>query len=330
MIKTGIKDSYGREINYMRISITDRCNLRCRYCMPDGAEWIPMKEILTYEEITEVCQEAVKLGITRFKITGGEPLVRRGCPEVIRMIKNIPGTELVTLTTNGLLLGEQLEALLSAGLDAVNISLDTLDIKKYEWITGFDKLAVVLSSIEKAVASGIPVKINAVLQKGMNEEEWLPLTELARKLPLSVRFIEMMPIGLGKAYQGSMQEVIQKNLENIYGAAKPDSGAVRGNGPAVYWEFPGFQGKIGFISAISHKFCKDCNRIRMTAEGFVKPCLQFAQGVDMRSLLRGQTDDEELKQVFEQLIYEKPRCHQFETEKADESLEQREMSKIGG
>ena len=165
----------------MRISITDRCNLRCRYCMPDGAEWIPMKEILTYEEITEVCQEAVKLGITRFKITGGEPLVRRGCPEVIRMIKNIPGTELVTLTTNGLLLGEQLEALLSAGLDAVNISLDTLDIKKYEWITGFDKLAVVLSSIEKAVASGIPVKINAVLQKGMNEEEWLPLTELARK-----------------------------------------------------------------------------------------------------------------------------------------------------
>ena len=133
----------------MRISITDRCNLRCRYCMPDGAEWIPMKEILTYEEITEVCQEAVKLGITRFKITGGEPLVRRGCPEVIRMIKNIPGTELVTLTTNGLLLGEQLEALLSAGLDAVNISLDTLDIKKYEWITGFDKLAVVLSSIRK-------------------------------------------------------------------------------------------------------------------------------------------------------------------------------------
>ena len=202
MIKTGIKDSYGREINYMRISITDRCNLRCRYCMPDGAEWIPMKEILTYEEITEVCQEAVKLGITRFKITGGEPLVRRGCPEVIRMIKNIPGTELVTLTTNGLLLGEQLEALLSAGLDAVNISLDTLDIKKYEWITGFDKLAVVLSSIEKAVASGIPVKINAVLQKGMNEEEWLPLTELARKLPLSVRFIEMMPVGYGKKYVG--------------------------------------------------------------------------------------------------------------------------------
>lgn len=134
MIKTGIKDSYGREINYMRISITDRCNLRCRYCMPDGAEWIPMKEILTYEEITGGLSGSSKAWYHRFKITGGEPLVRRGCPEVIRMIKNIPGTELVTLTTNGLLLGEQLEALLSAGLDAVNISLDTLDIKKYEWL----------------------------------------------------------------------------------------------------------------------------------------------------------------------------------------------------
>ena len=246
MIKTGIKDSYGREINYMRISITDRCNLRCRYCMPDGAEWIPMKEILTYEEITEVCQEAVKLGITRFKITGGEPLVRRGCPEVIRMIKNIPGTELVTLTTNGLLLGEQLEALLSAGLDAVNISLDTLDIKKYEWITGFDKLAVVLSSIEKAVASGIPVKINAVLQKGMNEEEWLPLTELARKLPLSVRFIEMMPIGYGNMSESISNEELKETIRKHYGNLTEDF-RVYGNGPAVYYSIEGFQGNVGFI-----------------------------------------------------------------------------------
>ncbi len=190
MTKTGIRDSYGREINYMRISITDRCNLRCCYCMPDGADWIPMKDILTYEEITAVCQEAVKLGITRFKITGGEPLVRRDCSKLIRMIKEIPGTEVVTLTTNGLLLGEQLESLMQAGLDAVNISLDTLDKEKYKQVTGFDKLSVVLASITKAVESGIPVKINAVLQKGMNEEEWLPLTQLAKNLPLSVRFLK--------------------------------------------------------------------------------------------------------------------------------------------
>ena len=217
-----------------------------------------------------------------------------------------------------------------AGISAVNISLDTMDRAQYQELTGKDCLLQVMEGIRAALEQGMRVKINCVALNECNEFQWGKLAALAKEYPLDVRFIEMMPIGLGKAYQGSMQEVIQKNLENIYGAAKPDSGAVRGNGPAVYWEFPGFQGKIGFISAISHKFCKDCNRIRMTAEGFVKPCLQFAQGVDMRSLLRGQTDDEELKQVFEQLIYEKPRCHQFETEKADESLEQREMSKIGG
>ena len=170
------------------------------------------------------------------------------------MIKNIPGTELVTLTTNGLLLGEQLEALLSAGLDAVNISLDTLDIKKYEWITGFDKLAVVLSSIEKAVASGIPVKINAVLQKGMNEEEWLPLTELARKLPLSVRFIEMMPIGYGNMSESISNEELKETIRKHYGNLTEDF-RVYGNGPAVYYSIEGFQGNVGFISAMHGKFC---------------------------------------------------------------------------
>ena len=328
MIKTGIKDSYGREINYMRISITDRCNLRCRYCMPDGAEWIPMKEILTYEEITEVCQEAVKLGITRFKITGGEPLVRRGCPEVIRMIKNIPGTELVTLTTNGLLLGEQLEALLSSGLDAVNISLDTLDIKKYEWITGFDKLAVVLSSIEKAVASGIPVKINAVLQKGMNEEEWLPLTELARKLPLSVRFIEMMPIGYGKEFLFRGESEICEILEKAYGRMTPISMRY-GNGPCHYYEISGFLGKIGFISAMTHKFCDQCNRVRMTAEGYLKACLQYQTGISLKDLIRNGCTDEELTQAMKKVIWEKPVGHHFTSGNIEED-EMKLMSQIGG
>ena len=330
MIKTGIKDSYGREINYMRISITDRCNLRCRYCMPDGAEWIPMKEILTYEEITEVCQEAVKLGITRFKITGGEPLVRRGCQEVIRMIKNIPGTELVTLTTNGLLLGEQLEALLSAGLDAVNISLDTLDIKKYEWITGFDKLAVVLSSIEKAVASGIPVKINAVLQKGMNEEEWLPLTELARKLPLSVRFIEMMPIGYGSSFAGMPQEKIMNLVEQKFGKMIPYNGKPLGNGPCTYYTVDGFEGKIGFISAISHKFCSQCNRIRLTSQGYLKTCLQYTAGRDLRAVLRNGGTDEELKDRIRAALAEKPDGHHFREKAKEDDTESLCMSQIGG
>ena len=330
MIKTGIKDSHGRKINYMRISITDRCNLRCRYCMPDGAEWIPMKDILTYEEITEVCQEAVKLGITRFKITGGEPLVRRGCPELIRMIKNIPGTELVTLTTNGLLLGEQLEDLLSAGLDAVNVSLDTLDAKKYEWITGFDKLFTVLSSIEKAVASGIPVKINAVLQKGMNEEEWLPLTELARELPLSVRFIEMMPIGYGNMSESISNEELKETIRKHYGNLTEDF-RIYGNGPAVYYSIEGFQGNVGFISAMHGKFCNLCNRIRMTSTGDLKPCLCYEQRWALKPVLRMESQEqrqEKIRDILIKSIENKPQMHCFEDTK--QVTESHPMGQIGG
>ena len=323
-----MRDQFERNINYMRVSVTDLCNLRCVYCMPkEGIRQISHDEILTFDEIARVCRIGAELGISRIKLTGGEPLVRKGIEDLAEMICRIPGIEQVTLTTNGILLKDKLPALKKAGISAVNISLDTMDRAQYQELTGKDCLLQIMEGIRAALEQGMRVKINCVALNECNESQWGNLAALAKEYPMDVRFIEMMPIGLGKAYQGSMQEVIQKNLENIYGAAKPDSGAVRGNGPAVYWEFPEFQGKIGFISAISHKFCKDCNRIRMTAEGFVKPCLQ---GVDMRSLLRGQTDDEELKQVFEQLIYEKPRCHQFETEKADESLEQREMSKIGG
>ena len=292
MIKTGIKDSYGREINYMRISITDRCNLRCRYCMPDGAEWIPMKEILTYEEITEVCQEAVKLGITRFKITGGEPLVRRGCPEVIRMIKNIPGTELVTLTTNGLLLGEQLEALLSAGLDAVNISLDTLDIKKYEWITGFDKLA--------------------------------------RKLPLSVRFIEMMPIGYGNMSESISNEELKETIRKHYGNLTEDF-RVYGNGPAVYYSIEVFQGNVGFISAMHVQFCNLCNRIRMTSTGDLKPCLCYEQRWALKPALRMENPEkrqEEIQNILRKSIENKPQMHCFEDTR--QVTESHPMGQIGG
>ncbi len=330
MIKTVIKDSYGRKINYMRISITDRCNLRCHYCMPNGTKWIPMEEILTYEEIVEVCQEAVKLGINRFKITGGEPLVRKGCPELIHMIKNIPGTELVTLTTNGVLLGEQLDELLSAGLDAVNISLDTLDAKKYEWITGSDKLSIVLSSIEKAVASGIPVKINAVLQKGWNEEEWLPLTALAKRLHLSVRFIEMMPIGYGSMSESISNNELKETIQKHYGNLTKDFHTY-GNGPAVYYSIEGFQGNIGFISAMHGKFCNLCNRIRMTSTGEIKPCLCYEQRWALKPILRKENKEkrkEGIRQILMESIENKPQMHCFEdTKKVTES---HPMGQIGG
>ena len=194
-----MKDQYGRIIDYMRISITDRCNLRCRYCMPEGVELVSMKNILSYEEIEMVCQAAAKAGIRKFKITGGEPLVRLGCPELIGKIKKIPGVEQVTMTTNGVLLFKYLPELLKNGLDAVNISLDTLDRERYQVITGRDELFRVLESVDQAVDAGIPVKINSVLQKGMNEDEFLALARLTLEKKLDVRFIEMMPIGLGKS-----------------------------------------------------------------------------------------------------------------------------------
>ena len=312
-MEKAVRDSYGRTIEYMRISITDRCNLRCRYCMPDGAKWIPMSEILTYEEIERICREAVQIGITRFKITGGEPLVRKGCADLIRMIRQIPGTEEVTMTTNGVLLGENLEDLLAAGLDAVNISLDTLIPEKYQEITGADELERVRKSIFMAEKSEIRVKINTVLQKGVNDEEWKSLAELAKKNKLDVRFIELMPIGQGRAENGISGAWVLGKLKEAYGIEGefyPLEGRF-GNGPAVYYQLPGFQGKIGLISALHGKFCDRCNRIRMTSTGKLKACLCYADTISVFEAAR-HGSEEEIRKCLEQAIRGKPKMHHFE------------------
>ena len=324
-----MRDSYGRTIEYMRISITDRCNLRCRYCMPDGADWIPMSEILTYEEITRICREAVQIGITRFKITGGEPLVRKGCEDLIRMIHQIPGTEEVTMTTNGIFLGEKLEALLAAGLDAVNISLDTLNPEKYREITGADELKRVRESIFKAVESGIRVKINTVLQKGINDREWRLLAELAKDQKLDVRFIELMPIGQGRIEEGIPGKWVLEKLKKAYGIEGELQTAEGhfGNGPAVYYQLPGFQGKIGLISAMHGKFCDRCNRIRMTSTGKIKSCLCYEDTISILEAARyGSTED--IRKCLEMAVLEKPRMHHFEEQ--DFITEKKNMSQIGG
>ena len=275
-----MKDLQGRDINYMRISITDRCNLRCKYCMPDGIELLPMSEILTFEEILRVCRQAVELGITRFKITGGEPLVRRRCVELIRQIKALPGVEQVTMTTNGVLLSGYLDELLDVGLDAVNISLDTLDRRRFEEITGFDQLPEVLKSIDVAASSGLRVKVNAVLQQDKNAEEWQDILNIAEKQSIDVRFIEMMPIGKGRECDGISNDDLLREIQKQYpGVCKDDS--VHGNGPAVYYHIPGFIGSVGFISAIHGVFCSNCNRIRMTATGELKPCLCYRDTVSV-------------------------------------------------
>lgn len=321
-----MKDSFGREIDYMRISITDRCNLRCRYCMPDGISWIPMEEILTYEEIKAVVEEAAKLGIKKIKVTGGEPLVRLGCPALVGMLKEVPGIEQVTLTTNGVYLAEYAEELKRNGLDAVNVSLDTLDAERFEKITGRDGLDAVLEGIQAALKLQIPVKVNSVLQKEENTNEWKALAELARHRKLDVRFIEMMPIGYGKRFEPVYNEVLLKKFKEEYGELEPDT-RIHGNGPAVYYQIPGFEGSVGFISAIHGKFCDHCNRIRMTSTGDIKSCLCFEEQISVREALRA-GDREEVRRLMEAAISSKPAAHQFE--KKEMITEKREMASIGG
>ncbi len=323
-------DSRERQIDYMRVSITDRCNLRCRYCMPEGIALKEMEEILTYEEIEMVCRAAAKVGIRKFKITGGEPLVRKGCPQLIGRLKQIPGIEQVTLTTNGVLLTEMMRALREDGLDAVNISLDTLDRKKYQEITGRDELRRVLEGIDRAVSEGIPVKVNAVLQRGINDKEWESILELARERRLDVRFIEMMPIGFGNRDESISNEILKKQISEKYGALEEDY-SVHGNGPAVYYHIKGFQGSVGFISAIHNKFCAGCNRIRLTSVGEIKPCLCYKDTVSLKEILRGQTagkKEERLIEAIKTAIRMKPEAHCFE--KQEEITEDGKMVQIGG
>lgn len=324
-------DGFGRKINYMRISITDRCNLRCRYCMPDGVSCVDMEEILTYEEIEWIVQAAVQAGITRFKITGGEPLVRRECAKLIARLVQIPGVEEVTMTTNGVLLEQELPKLWEAGLRSVNISLDTLQKVRYQELTGFDGLEYVKASMEAAIKIGMKVKINVVLQKNYNEGEWKTLVELAKLYPVDVRFIELMPIGFGKECSVVYNEEILQRLQETYPNITQDK-TIHGNGPAVYYRIPGFQGSIGLISAMHGKFCQYCNRIRLTAKGQLKACLCYRENIDIRQILR--TDgthekrEEAIERAIQMCIQNKPKQHCFE--QLDKITEERHMSQIGG
>ena len=209
-------DRYGRKIEYLRISITDRCNLRCRYCMPDGIEKVPMDRILTYEDILRICRAAVSVGITRFKVTGGEPLVRLGCTDFIGELKSMQGVSQVTMTTNGMLLAQSMPALIEAGLDAVNISLDTMDPEKFTYITKCGDISAVLKGIDAASEGGIKTKINCVPQKGFNENEIGRFAEFAFSRGIDVRFIELMPVGSADSDTGVSNEYVLNLLKGIF------------------------------------------------------------------------------------------------------------------
>ncbi|SFG29593.1 GTP 3',8-cyclase MoaA [Oribacterium sp. WCC10] len=331
-------DRFNRTIDYMRMSITDCCNLRCRYCMPNGMKVpkVPMPEVLSYEQLLEIAEAAVTCGITKFKVTGGEPLVRKDCADFVGRLKRLPGVEQVTMTTNGVLLKENIDKLKLAGLDAVNISLDTLRPEVFRDITGFDKHRDVIEGMEEALAAGIRVKINTVLQRGMNDQEWLQLAGIAKEKPVDVRFIEMMPIGYGKKFDVIYNEELQDRLEQIFPDMEEDV-SIHGNGPARYVRIPGFMGSIGFISAIHGKFCSECNRIRLTVTGKLKPCLCYGETYDIREVFASyagvdtgayEKRQDELVSLIRKSVLEKPEAHCFE--KLAEITETREMIEIGG
>lgn len=320
-----MKDHFGRNINYLRLSITDRCNLRCTYCMPHGVEFTPHAQILTYEEFLRIAQAAVHLGITRFKVTGGEPLVRKGAVGFIAALKRLPGVEEVTLTTNGVRLAQLVPALREAGVDGVNISLDAADRDSFATITGFDQLQQVLDGLDASLAAGLRTKINFVLLAGC-ESRVLPVARLAQSHPVDVRFIEVMPIGAGAGSRGLAPEKARELLQDEW----PDLHPVeehRGNGPAHYDASAQLLGRIGWIEAVSHRFCDSCNRARVTSTGLLKPCLCYGEGTDLRALLRRGAEDAALEQAMAAAIYAKPQSHCFGT---GEITEQHIMAAIGG
>ena len=319
-------DQFNRTIDYLRISITDRCNLRCRYCMPQSVNWVEHAEVLRYEEILQIAAAAIEIGITHFKVTGGEPLVRKGVVDFIRQLRSLPGCKAVTLTTNGILLQQLAQPLADAGLDAVNVSLDAVDEKRYAEITGMDGLHQVLQGIDAALQAGIQTKINSVLLQDA-QDQIVPLARLAQQKPVDVRFIELMPIGEGTQGGGVSPQTARKLLLEQWQDLHPVE-EKRGYGPARYEASSQLTGRIGWIDAVSHGFCDQCNRIRLTSTGQLKLCLCYENGIDLRQMLRSGATQQQLQQALQQVIVQKPAAHCFGTQQ--EITENRLMAQIGG
>lgn len=315
-------DRFGRNIHYMRLSITSRCNLRCHYCMPEGSDWKGGEDALTYEEFLQVAAVAAELGITRFKVTGGEPLARPGCVEFIARLKALPGVEQVTLTTNGVLLAPHLPQLVKAGIDGVNVSLDAANREDYAAITGFDALPKVLENLNGLLDAVIRTKLNCVLLPGC-QERLIPLARFAER-GIDVRFIEVMPIGAGAAVRGPDRDealaLLRREWPDLH-----ETGERRGNGPAHYYASAALTGRIGMIDAVSHKFCAGCNRVRLTSTGFLKPCLCYGEGTDLRPFLQ---QPDRLKAALSAAIAQKPEAHCFED--TGHITEHQGMNRIGG
>jgi cyclic pyranopterin phosphate synthase len=326
---TGISDSFQRPINYLRISVTDRCNLRCVYCMPEaGVALMSHADILSYEEIYAVVKAAAEMGINKVRLTGGEPLVRAGVPDLVSLLAGIETIDDISLTTNGILLAQYAAALKEAGLNRVNVSLDSLKPEKFNMITRCGALEDTLEGIEAAKAAGLtPVKINVVVMAGVNDDE---LTDFALKTVSDgwhVRFIEHMPVngddpGVTKLF--SVAEM-RKRIETL-GKLEPWKVDV-GNGPAKYFRLPDATGTIGFITPVTEHFCYQCNRLRLTADGKLRPCLLSEEEIDLKEPLRSGASVTELKNLIEKAVASKPKGHRLAEGKKRNG---RPFSQVGG
>ena len=333
-----MEDRYGHRISYLRVSITDRCNERCTYCMPQELqEWLPREEILTFEETLRLIRIAAELGVSKVRITGGEPLTRRGVLNLVREVPKIRGIRDIGLSTNGTLLAREIESgmtmarsLRDAGVRSVNISLDTLDRHVYSDITGRDLHAQALDGIDAAIAAGFDqIKLNTVLMRGRNEDQLIPLIEFAAARSLILRFIEMMPVSTSEVLEDKnfisileAKRVIELHHGNLI--AEPE---FRTNGPAKYYQIPGRWQRIGFIGAMTNlHFCESCNKLRLTCDGKLRPCLGSYLEFDIMKPLRGGASDDELKQFFLDVVDRKPEQHDFRNNYKPD----RKMIAIGG
>ncbi|MEK6266836.1 MAG: GTP 3',8-cyclase MoaA [Clostridium sp.] len=319
-----MRDNYGRNINYLRISVTDRCNLRCIYCMPEkGVKSLKHDDILRFEDTLKIVKIAASLGINKIRYTGGEPLVMKDIDKLIYETSKIQGINDISITTNGILLSDMAEDLKKAGLNRVNISLDTLNSDKFRDITRIGSLDKVMEGIYKSLALGLtPVKINTVLLRGINDSEFVDFLNLIREIPVEIRFIELMPIGEGaKMFDKnklSFMEILELHPELTQIQTQKSS-------TAELYKLEGAKGKIGFISPVSCKFCSDCNKIRLTSTGTIKPCLHSKEEIDLRKYLN---DEAGLTAALKLAIYNKPLEHHLQEESVSRSI--KGMSQIGG
>jgi len=327
-----MRDTYARSIDYLRIAVTDRCNFRCVYCMPEaGVPFRPHAEILRYEEIERIVRVAAGLGIRRVRLTGGEPLVRMDLVRLVHALATLPGIEEVTMTTNGTLLAQYAQALAEAGLKRVNVSLDTLQPERFRAITRRGELDTVLAGIDAALQAGLtPLKVNMVVMRGQNDDEIVAMAEQTLTRPWHVRFIEWMPIGPVAQQQGWKTHLVtaaemRARLEAVYGPLIPVQ--VTGAGPARTFRLENAPGTIGFISAVSEHFCATCNRLRLTADGKLRFCLLREGELDLRSVLRAGCSDAQLTELIAAAILAKPAGHQLAQGVA---VEDRAMAQIGG